>query len=264
MWSVGCILGELSDGQPLFPGESEIDQLYTIQKVLGPLPAEQMKLFYSNPRFHGLRFPAVNHPQSLERRYLGILSGVILDLMKNLLKLDPSDRYLTEQCLNHPSFQTQRLLDRSPSRSTKRKPYHGESNTLSNRNQSSKSTAVQSHHRSNSKDIQNVGVGVQREEALPTNESFLNGNLPVTAHSPMLSKKPSNSSGSGSKDIANNNIPHLLSPKEGKTKTEFDFNSEPKASDGPGDINISATSRTQEIFVQFGLEFEKKSLKYSV
>ena len=55
MWSVGCILGELSDGQPLFPGESEIDQLYTIQKVLGPLPPEQMKLFYSNPRFHGLR-----------------------------------------------------------------------------------------------------------------------------------------------------------------------------------------------------------------
>lgn len=55
MWSVGCILGELSDGQPLFPGESEIDQLFTIQKVLGPLPAEQMKLFYSNPRFHGLR-----------------------------------------------------------------------------------------------------------------------------------------------------------------------------------------------------------------
>lgn len=27
MWSVGCILGELSDGQPLFPGESEIDQV---------------------------------------------------------------------------------------------------------------------------------------------------------------------------------------------------------------------------------------------
>ena len=26
IWSIGCILGELSDGQPLFPGESEIDQ----------------------------------------------------------------------------------------------------------------------------------------------------------------------------------------------------------------------------------------------
>ncbi|CAB1314425.1 unnamed protein product, partial [Coregonus sp. 'balchen'] len=71
MWSVGCILGELSDGQPLFPGESEIDQLFTIQKVLGPLPTEQMKLFYNNPRFHGLR-----------RKYLGLISGALLDLMK--------------------------------------------------------------------------------------------------------------------------------------------------------------------------------------
>uniref|UniRef100_A0A670YEX5 Cyclin-dependent kinase-like 5 n=3 Tax=Pseudonaja textilis TaxID=8673 RepID=A0A670YEX5_PSETE len=243
MWSVGCILGELSDGQPLFPGESEIDQLFTIQKVLGPLPAEQMKLFYSNPRFHGLRFPAVNHPQSLERRYLGILSGVLLDLMKNLLKLDPADRYLTEQCLNHPSFQTQRMLDRSPSRSTKRKPYHGDSSTLSSRNQSGKGTTVQSHHRSNSKELQNMGL--QREDALSTNESFLNGNLPVTSHSPMLSKKTNIPPSSGNKDLANNNIPHLLSPKEVKTKTEFDFNSEAKTSDGPGTKYLKSNSRSQ-------------------
>ncbi|XP_029875565.1 cyclin-dependent kinase-like 5 isoform X2 [Aquila chrysaetos chrysaetos] len=249
MWSVGCILGELSDGQPLFPGESEIDQLFTIQKVLGPLPAEQMKLFYSNPRFHGLRFPAVNHPQSLERRYLGILSGVLLDLMKNLLKLDPADRYLTEQCLNHPSFQTQRLLDRcgsSPSRSAKRKPYHVDSNTLSNRNQASKSSALQSHHRSNSKDIQTLGVGGPREEGLPANESFLNGNLPGAAHSPMHAKKSSNAPGSGNKDLANNNMPHLLSPKETKAKTEFDFNVDPKSSDGSGTKYLKSNTRSQQ------------------
>ncbi|NXI36390.1 CDKL5 protein, partial [Galbula dea] len=249
MWSVGCILGELSDGQPLFPGESEIDQLFTIQKVLGPLPAEQMKLFYSNPRFHGLRFPAVNHPQSLERRYLGILSGVLLDLMKNLLKLDPADRYLTEQCLNHPSFQTQRLLDRcgsSPSRSAKRKPYHVESNTLSNRNQASKSSALQSHHRSNSKDMQTLGVGGPREEGLPANESFLNGNLPGAAHSPMHAKKSSNTPGSGNKDLANNNMPHLLSPKETKAKTEFDFNVDPKGSDASGTKYLKSNTRSQQ------------------
>ncbi|NXG73723.1 CDKL5 protein, partial [Baryphthengus martii] len=249
MWSVGCILGELSDGQPLFPGESEIDQLFTIQKVLGPLPAEQMKLFYSNPRFHGLRFPAVNHPQSLERRYLGILSGVLLDLMKNLLKLDPADRYLTEQCLNHPSFQTQRLLDRcgsSPSRSAKRKPYHVDSNTLSNRNQASKSSALQSHHRSNSKDIQTLGVGGPREEGLQANESFLNGNLPGAAHSPMLAKKPSNTPGSGNKDLANNNMPHLLSPKDTKAKTEFDFNVDPKSSDGSSTKYLKSNTRSQQ------------------
>jgi cyclin-dependent kinase-like len=34
VWAIGCIMGELTDGQPLFPGESEIDQLYVIQKVL--------------------------------------------------------------------------------------------------------------------------------------------------------------------------------------------------------------------------------------
>ena len=31
MWAIGCIMGELTDGQPLYPGESEIDQLYVIQ-----------------------------------------------------------------------------------------------------------------------------------------------------------------------------------------------------------------------------------------
>lgn len=66
MWSVGCILGELSDGQPLFPGESEIDQLFTIQKVLGPLPPEQMKLFYNNPRFHGLRVTLPSAPHTAD------------------------------------------------------------------------------------------------------------------------------------------------------------------------------------------------------
>jgi cyclin-dependent kinase-like len=33
IWAVGCIIGEITDGEPLFPGDSEIDQLYLIQKV---------------------------------------------------------------------------------------------------------------------------------------------------------------------------------------------------------------------------------------
>ncbi len=37
LWAIGCIMGELTDGEPLFPGESDIDQLYCIQKVKGPL-----------------------------------------------------------------------------------------------------------------------------------------------------------------------------------------------------------------------------------
>jgi len=39
IWAVGCIMGELIDSQPLFPGDNEIDQLYKIQSVLGNLPS---------------------------------------------------------------------------------------------------------------------------------------------------------------------------------------------------------------------------------
>lgn len=41
-WAIGCIMGELVDGQPLFPGESDIDQLYIIQRLLGPLTQDQV------------------------------------------------------------------------------------------------------------------------------------------------------------------------------------------------------------------------------
>ena len=35
IWSTGCVMAELMLGQPLFPGESGIDQLVEIIKVLG-------------------------------------------------------------------------------------------------------------------------------------------------------------------------------------------------------------------------------------
>ena len=42
VWSIGCIMGEMADGQPVFPGDSEIDQIYTIQKVIGPFKEKQV------------------------------------------------------------------------------------------------------------------------------------------------------------------------------------------------------------------------------
>ena len=35
IWAVGCIMAELSDTQPLFPGENQIDQLIQIVLCLG-------------------------------------------------------------------------------------------------------------------------------------------------------------------------------------------------------------------------------------
>ncbi|XP_042605981.1 cyclin-dependent kinase-like 5 isoform X3 [Cyprinus carpio] len=231
MWSVGCILGELSDGQPLFPGESEIDQLFTIQKVLGPLPPEQMKLFYNNPRFHGLRFPSVSHPQTLERHYLGIISPVLLDLMKNLLLLNPNERYLTEQSLNHHAFQTQRLTERAgpltptPVRSSKRKPLLD--NSAPSRGHVVKSS---SHHRSNSRDCSSLPRHGNEDLHPSSTEAFLNGSVPSpNSLSPVMHPKsfqPLNRSASCGKDLAS-----LHHAKEAKSKAgDFDFG---KPADGP-------------------------------
>uniref|UniRef100_A0AAQ5Z0H7 Cyclin-dependent kinase-like 5 n=1 Tax=Amphiprion ocellaris TaxID=80972 RepID=A0AAQ5Z0H7_AMPOC len=253
MWSVGCILGELSDGQPLFPGESEIDQLFTIQKVLGPLPPEQMKLFYNNPRFHGLRFPAVNHPQTLERRYLGIIGGGLLDLLKNLLLLNPTERFLTEQSLNHHAFQTLRLVERpgpptpTPVRSSKRKPHHGD-NTTPSRSAVSPTVGLRSH-RSSSRECSSLP---RHEDLHPSNDSFLNGNMPAginlspTLHPKNYQPQIFNHSTACSMDLASSNLPHLLSPSEAKSKGDFEMNLGSKVSDGPGAKYLKSNFRSQQ------------------
>ncbi|XP_024133969.1 cyclin-dependent kinase-like 5 isoform X2 [Oryzias melastigma] len=251
MWSVGCILGELSDGQPLFPGESELDQLFTIQKVLGPLPPEQMKLFYNNPRFHGLRFPAVNHPQTLERRYLGIIGGGLLDLLKNLLLLNPTERFLTEQCLNHHTFQTLRLVERAgpptptPARSSKRKPHHGDNNTPS-RSHGGKSSGG---HRSSSRECSSLP---RHDDVHSSNDAFLNGNMSAVMNlSPTLHPKnyqPQifNHSTACSMDLASSNLPHLHSSSEAKSKGDFEMNLGSKVSDGPGAKYLKSNFRSQQ------------------
>ncbi|EGR33623.1 protein kinase domain protein [Ichthyophthirius multifiliis] len=104
VWAIACIMGELIDGQPMFPGENEIDQLYLIQKMLGPLTVEQKELFIKNPRFLGMKFPEINKPETLERRYLGKLSKKALNIMKGMLKMDPQERITIEEAMKHPYF----------------------------------------------------------------------------------------------------------------------------------------------------------------
>ena len=53
IWAIACIMGELADGDPLFPGDSEIDQLFIIQKLLGPMTKAHLRIFLDNSRFMG-------------------------------------------------------------------------------------------------------------------------------------------------------------------------------------------------------------------
>lgn len=91
-WAIGCIMGELVDGQPLFPGESEIDQLFIIQSVVGPLTPEQHETFAKNPRFLGYKFPEVTRPVTLDKKYAGKASKAAIGFMKELLQMDPGKR----------------------------------------------------------------------------------------------------------------------------------------------------------------------------
>mmetsp|Transcript_39617 Transcript_39617/g.39198 ORF Transcript_39617/g.39198 Transcript_39617/m.39198 type:complete len:110 (+) Transcript_39617:460-789(+) len=74
IWAIGCIMGEMADGEPLFNGDSEIDQMYKIQQVLGEFPEELNEYFSKNPRFLGYKFPNLRKPETLEKRYIGKLS----------------------------------------------------------------------------------------------------------------------------------------------------------------------------------------------
>ena len=50
VWAMACILGELLDGQPLFPGENDVDQLHIIQGCCGRMTRDQLRRFFTDKR----------------------------------------------------------------------------------------------------------------------------------------------------------------------------------------------------------------------
>ena len=63
IWSAGCVFAELLLGQPIFPGDSGVDQLVEIIKVLGTPTKEQIRQMNSN--YTEFKFPQIKpHPWS--------------------------------------------------------------------------------------------------------------------------------------------------------------------------------------------------------
>lgn len=59
IWAIGCLLAEMLTSKPLFPGESDIDQLYHIVRCLGSLSPHLIHVFETNPSYLGVQIPEV-------------------------------------------------------------------------------------------------------------------------------------------------------------------------------------------------------------
>ncbi|XP_026481627.1 probable serine/threonine-protein kinase DDB_G0268078 [Ctenocephalides felis] len=103
LWAVGCIMAELYTFRPLFPGNSEVDEIYKICAVLGtPEKADWPEGHILASAMH-FRFPVFPRVP---------LSSVVpgagnqgLRLMEDLLMWNPAKRPTALQSLRYPYFQ---------------------------------------------------------------------------------------------------------------------------------------------------------------
>ena len=101
VWSIGCIMAELVAKEPLFPGDSEIDQLYKIFKLLGTPNDAVWPGVTRLPEFRPF-FPQW-HPTPLAN-HIPRLDPIGLDLLEKTLRYCPSQRISARQALLHPWF----------------------------------------------------------------------------------------------------------------------------------------------------------------
>ncbi|KAI3925817.1 hypothetical protein MKX01_003376 [Papaver californicum] len=101
MWSTGCVFAELLLGQPLFPGESGVDQLVEVIKVLGTPTREEIKCM--NPNYTEFKFPQIKaHPW--HKVFHKRMPPEAVDLVSRLLQYSPSLRCTALEACAHPFF----------------------------------------------------------------------------------------------------------------------------------------------------------------
>lgn len=101
MWAVGCIFAEMASGRPLFPGQSEKDQLNKIFQLLGTPNVEKWPAMRNLPEYSP-DFP--RHPPKNINQIIPTLDVKGIDLLKRLLAYDPDHRISAADGLIHPFF----------------------------------------------------------------------------------------------------------------------------------------------------------------
>uniref|UniRef100_A0A5B7A9X6 cyclin-dependent kinase n=1 Tax=Davidia involucrata TaxID=16924 RepID=A0A5B7A9X6_DAVIN len=101
VWSVGCIFAEMVNQRPLFPGDSEIDELFKIFRVLGTPNEDTWPGVTSLPDFKSA-FP--KWPPKDLATVVSNLDSAGVDLLIKMLCLDPSRRVTARSALEHEYF----------------------------------------------------------------------------------------------------------------------------------------------------------------
>ncbi|XP_070180066.1 cyclin-dependent kinase-like 4 isoform X2 [Littorina saxatilis] len=101
VWAIGCVFAELLTGQALWPGRSDVDQLYLIRKTLGDLIPRHMQIFSNNAFFKGMSIPEPDRVVPLEEKLANAQPQAMI-FLQACLKMDPDERLTCHQLLHHP------------------------------------------------------------------------------------------------------------------------------------------------------------------
>lgn len=101
VWSAGCVMAELLLGQPIFPGDSGVDQLVEIIKVLGTPSRVQIEAM--NPNYTDFKFPQIKaHPWG--KVFRAGTPPEAIELCERLLEYTPVKRVELFPAMAHPFF----------------------------------------------------------------------------------------------------------------------------------------------------------------
>ncbi|XP_078137080.1 serine/threonine-protein kinase MAK isoform X1 [Sander vitreus] len=112
LWAVGCIMAELYTLRPLFPGNSEVDEIFKICQVLGTVKKTDWSEGYQLASAMNFRFPQCvpTHLKTL----IPNASNEAIALMRDMLQWDPKKRPTAVQALRYPYFQVGQILGPRP------------------------------------------------------------------------------------------------------------------------------------------------------
>ncbi|GAA5964304.1 hypothetical protein JCM21900_003690 [Sporobolomyces salmonicolor] len=117
MWALGTILVEVLTLKPLFPGDSEVDQVYKICEVLGDPSTEygldeRGRVRGGGGWTRGIKMAkdvGFAFPKIPPRTFSGLFDPNVvpvqlIDCIQDLLRYEPKARLTTQQCLDHAYF----------------------------------------------------------------------------------------------------------------------------------------------------------------